>query len=53
MDLPQYFKNISLLSIFPMDSRAYGLYRPEVGNNLQTSPQDLASKRAQDPVKMD
>jgi hypothetical protein len=36
-----------------MASRTSGLYRLEVGNKLPTSPQDLASKRAQDPPKMD
>jgi hypothetical protein len=35
-----------------MASRTSGLYRLEVGNKLPTSPQDLASKRAQDPPKM-
>jgi hypothetical protein len=37
----------------PWLQEASGLYRPEVGNHLPTSPQDLASKRAQDPPKMD
>jgi hypothetical protein len=32
--------------------RTSGLYRIEVGNNLPTYPQYLASKRAQDPPKM-
>jgi hypothetical protein len=46
-------QHFPFLNLPPMASRTYGLYRLEVGNNLPTSPQDLASKRAQDPPKMD
>jgi hypothetical protein len=45
-------QHFSVLNL-PMSSRTFGLYRIEVGNKLPTSPQDLASKRAQDPPKMD
>jgi hypothetical protein len=37
------------LNFLLMASRRPGLYRFEVGNHLPTSPQDLASKRAQYP----
>ena len=35
----------------PMVPRTSSFYRPEVGNHLPTSPQDMASKRAQYPPK--
>jgi hypothetical protein len=36
----------------PRLPRTFGLYRLEFGNNLPTFPQDMASKRAQDPPIM-
>ena len=53
MALAWQFFNISLFRNPFMASRASGLYRYEVANDILTSPQDLASKRAQDPPKMD
>jgi hypothetical protein len=46
----QHFPDLNLT---PMASIASDLYRLEVGNKLPTSPQYLASKKAQDPPKMD
>jgi hypothetical protein len=42
-----------VLNLSLMASRTSGLYRIEVSNKFPTSPQDLASKRAHDPPKMD
>jgi hypothetical protein len=44
----QHFPVLNLLMV----SITSGLYRLEVGNKLPTSPQYLASKWAQDPLKM-